>query len=696
MKPSGFTGCHSSDTPLTMKTARKELISNAKRLAGIGSDLIPALNTAIQALADQALQGIVMFYGGAPTPVGRANIDWSGPQHKHQEWPAQLNRFFQLAPLAAAYRKTGDEKYAECARDFIADWIRAHPTRAGWEIAKHDNTLNLSIRVGQGQHPGWLGTLPDFLKSPAFDDAFLESIFRSVQAQLGFLADRLTPVGNWRISQAECFLWAGLRLTFLPEAEGWRALGARILNDAFHRQVLPDGVHVERNPNYHGWMRDVMERLWELGEKMPELGLAITADAVARMHDYGLAATNPNGFLSPLHDGSSPRTRLQPNNALNGAISRRAAFRKKAGLTEIPPPASWFFPDAGQAFLRDGWGADAVYATFDATPWGGSHCHLSRNAVQVHAYGRSLLVDPGSLTYEMTDPFAPHGKSTRAHNTLNLNGWNQSLCDLRSTRVWTGDGYDFVTSTYQGGYWPGVYKWWFTEGHGSGIWAGHSRTLLWIRNRCIVILDKIDRTFEAHGAASHTAPSLEANWQLCEGPVTLDPSARRAVTGHPDANLLLLFPLVADGMELSIHEGEIDPPRGWLTGASKGSKYTPAPQVVLRSAPMRRWTEDLATVLVPFRGERAPAVSAKARGPTKAGVRSLTIDWEDGSEDTIHWTSTLHCMIGVHEGISTDAGLVHLQKNRDRSLAKGLVVEGTYCAPFASKARTRPETFGIG
>ena len=57
-------------------------------------------------LSDQARKiaaGTVYFHSRMPVEVGLENIDWSGGHIHHQEWPAQLNRFFHLSPLASAY-----------------------------------------------------------------------------------------------------------------------------------------------------------------------------------------------------------------------------------------------------------------------------------------------------------------------------------------------------------------------------------------------------------------------------------------------------------------------------------------------------------------------------------------------------------------------------------------------------------------
>ncbi|MCM8770180.1 MAG: hypothetical protein NC911_11065, partial [Candidatus Omnitrophica bacterium] len=80
--------------------------------------------------AKAAIQGKLFFYGESfqkePVTVGTSGVDWSGKHLKHQEWPAYLNRFSYLFPLALQYKATGKEKYALAARAYLQDWISSH------------------------------------------------------------------------------------------------------------------------------------------------------------------------------------------------------------------------------------------------------------------------------------------------------------------------------------------------------------------------------------------------------------------------------------------------------------------------------------------------------------------------------------------------------------------------------------------
>ena len=127
-------------------------------------------------LADAIVSGRVpfRFFDVKLMQVGRRDIDWSGKHLAHQEWPAQLNRFFHLAPLSTAWMAARKACYAEAARDYVEDWLRAHPLLPAWTLSDGDNTLTLSIRQQM-----WWTNLPSFFDHPAFDEAFVERLAES-------------------------------------------------------------------------------------------------------------------------------------------------------------------------------------------------------------------------------------------------------------------------------------------------------------------------------------------------------------------------------------------------------------------------------------------------------------------------------------------------------------------------------------
>ncbi len=697
-----------------MPTLLQQLQSAASPIIAAWGDPLPAWNDQTRRTADCAVDGVLLFRfnGLIPTTIGRRNIDWSGKHHQHQEWPAQLNRFFTLGSLARAWLQTGQSHYVQAARDYIEDWIASHPTpqsSATFSMQRYDNVLNLGLRMGDSQHNGWLGTLPAFMSSPIFDEAFVRCVIDSAAAQLNYLSEHPAPTINWRIANADALLLSGIRISHHPSSQVWRRVGVRLLNDAFRRQVLRDGAHMERTPGYHHWMTRVADKFVTLARHVPEIRLDLNRDIVAGLYDYAVAALRPNGAHNGIHD--SQGSRITPDNdgpapsrnAISTALQDRAAFRKSVGLPEQDPPTSAFFLDAGQAYLRTDWSPDATYVTFDATTYGGGHCHLSRNAIQIHAFGKTLLPDPGWLTYEGSDPASFHGKSTRAHNTLNLNGWNQSSSNPSITRFFHADArqvakgatlpvYDLCRSDYEGGYWQSNYNWGFDR-MSHGIWASHCRIALFVHDLGVLVIDNMYRVPTSLPESDAFIPSVEANWQLMEGDVNLDLNNRVVHTAHERGNVALHMAVIPEGAEVTMAAGigrkEEATIRGWLP---TDDGLAPASQVRIELPHMHKRYADFVTMILPFAGSTPAAVKIKAQSASGIKPGWLELAHADGRCDQFAWMYRMDMMLGSCElfgGFETDASFIHIRLDSQGNVMGVTAFDGTYITP--SDARRQLE-----
>jgi hypothetical protein len=594
--------------------------------------------------------------------------------------PWKDNNLLRIA--ASGWRATRDSRLGAAAR-----------ARFAAEVFDQEEANFSKPSLTQGvMLQKWLSVLGWFRDSGDFPEPFTDRLLAGVARLADRLAGRICPASmNWRVADAANLLKAGLLLDTLPQSAGWRRLAVSVLNDAVNRQVNADGSHRERNPHYHVWMTQEITVLWRMGQAFPELGLRIPAERVAAMWDYALFCNRPNGTENGLHDSRGWYEGGRPDREQ----ADRTAFLQDAGLPAARPAPSGWFPDAGQALLRDSWETDAVYVTFDATRWGEGHCHYSRNALQVHAYGRTLLADPGVFEYADT-PLGNVGRSTRAHSTMNVNGWNQAQTNPSQTSYRHAEGYDLVWSDYEGTFHPGPSSMVNGGDLGPGIWASHHRCLFWIHGKAIVVIDSFVRVPD-RGETPESAPFLESNWQLGPGPASWDPSDRRLVTGHRDANLLMLFPAVPAGCLGSLHTGEVEPPRGFFSNLftdfgedmPNRGRPVPAPQLCLSQAPMTGGRAEYVTVLVPFRGVTPPVVQAAARPATLTKPGSLEMEWGDGRRDSLAWSYRLDMGLGEQPGYETDASLVHLAKDPAGAM-QGLALDATYLSPYGGERSLKP------
>ncbi len=99
-------------------------------------------------------------------------------------------------------------------------------------------------------------------------------------------------------------------------------------------------------------------------------------------------------------------------------------------------PLDRYFADTGFVYLRDSWdhagdvGGDMVFSL--QSGGGGrscSHEHFDKNSFSLYAYGEYLITDPGHSCYR-GESHQTYDTSTAAHNTVDIDGENQTLAFL--------------------------------------------------------------------------------------------------------------------------------------------------------------------------------------------------------------------------------------------------------------------------
>jgi len=643
---------------------RQVIAERAVALAGFPGQKLPEATPQLLARAEKIAGGTIFFYGRKEVQIGLRGIDWTGSHVKHQEWPAQLNRFFHLPPLAAAYRKTGDERFAQAARSYIADWIEGHP---GYDTTQRfmpgDSGLNMSIRLGTSHSAGWGGTIPAFLVSSTFDDALLKRIADCMSVQAAFLADHLTPWGNWRISELDALVFTALRFPFLSDPADLLDRGIKGMRNALATQFLRDGVHIERCPGYHEWMADVLADYCDLARRFPEADAKADTGALLRALDY-----SAHDELFGVNDSRAPH---RDPDVLRHAEHRKAVLARLFPAIEGPddPPLQQVFADAGHVFVRSGWEPGAEYLAFDASTWGGGHGHLSRLSFVFRSGGRALVADPGILNYEMSDPFGPYGKATRAHSTLSLNGWNQSEADADLLRTELTDDIALVHARYSGGYWEGEYGWSFADGHGRGLFGVHERLLFWVKGEYLLVLD---------GMVTDSGATIHNCWQM--GPMeawTAEADSLSWWSRNPDINALVKCIPFVQGTEMECFEGSREPMRGWA--GEHGDDAVPAPLVEFRYPSGTSGDSPSAILIAPFTGGGPPTYVARRTSLAGWGrLRHLELALLSGATDLITWTKDLSSPVEYGSPMVSDAPFVWLRLDAAGKPSKCFLLDGSY------------------
>lgn len=361
--------------------------------------------------ADEALRGEIMgFHLGYP-------IDWAFNPEGSLEWAHFLHRHHFLRSLVIGYAETGNPAYSGVLENIVKDWIAANPVPIGsnggagpsWE------TLSVAWRLREWL---WLAGVTDAFRmfSPEARELMLRSVWEHAQS----LVDHQGHPNNWIIVESAALALAGMCFPGFRDARSWRESGIRRLATELERQFFRDGVHFEISPLYHAICFHALLEVREAAQKAREPLPNIFFDRLERCAEYLAGLCRPDFTWPSLNDsGSMDKDYTALLRKAGDMLSRPDLQWIGSRGTEGRTPESGLrvFPDAGIAVMRSGYEPDAHYAVFRAGPAGASHVHEDVLSLEITAWGRPILVDPGITSYG-PDALTDHYRSRPAHNTI--------------------------------------------------------------------------------------------------------------------------------------------------------------------------------------------------------------------------------------------------------------------------------------
>lgn len=322
-----------------------------------------------------------------------------------QLWRYHLH-YFEYARDLALLAEMGERDRAYAVfRNLATSWIEANKDLVsdGW----HPYTISLRL-------VNWCESADFFERELEKDRFFAARLIGSIYSQARFLFRHLEHDvrGNHLIKNLRALIWAG---NFFegPEPAAWHARALELLRVELGEQVLADGGHFERTPGYHlQVLRDLAETFRLLDEN--SISAPWLESTVERMREFLRAITPPSGRLPMLKDTiqSGARGGGDSSSAFVGSPVRRFGN---------------FLASTGYAVMRNDQHGDFLIADFgrvcpDYLP---AHAHADMFSYELTLGGRPIIVDSGVYEYakgEWRDWF----RSTRAHNTVEVDGRNQS------------------------------------------------------------------------------------------------------------------------------------------------------------------------------------------------------------------------------------------------------------------------------
>ncbi len=610
--------------------------------------------------------------------AGDSKIVWEPNRHQH---------FFTLGQ---AYVLTGEERYAEECLAQIEHWRRENPYPRGINWA---SSLEAAFRMWS-----WMWMLRMLAGSKALDGKRLTEVASGIAQHADYIAQNLSTYfspNTHLLGEGFALYMAGLFLPELRGADRWRDAGRAILHEQIEAQVKPDGSHVEQSSYYHRYATDFFLCAAIQDEASGGMFPKSYRDRLEKMCEFLLCACWPSGSLvmtgdadggrvlalSP-HDPNDPRATL----STAAVYFRRGDFKGAAGryheetfwlmgtnsarefeslaLADLKA-SSRNFSNAGWVTQRSEWSKHARLLFFDAGPQGMGACaHGHADALQVlcAADGVEWLIDPNTFVYTSSREWRDYFRSTRAHNTLVVDGRDQSepvdffkwraIPDVQLEFSAVLPRFDIAIAAHNG----------YTRLPEP---VTHRRTVMFVKPEYWIVSDELT------GTGTHT---LEFSFHFAPG-VKVEFSHGAWLASKSGARFLLVPPA---GVEISIVKGEESPMQGWMSN-DYGHKE-PAPVLVARAQtamPARfHW------LLCP-----SPAGWPRVRELPGPGLR-LAVETDAW---TAHFVVRGQQLDPDRSELWTDAEVAFLRRTKTGAAARFVLVNGC-CAESGGQALVRADS----
>lgn len=331
----------------------------------------------------------------------REGFDWC-PDGTTRLWRYHLHYFDYLREA----RRGSDNK--KC---LIQWWIDANRqnSQPGWEA------FTTSLRI-----VNWIF----FFSSAAIRDSVPPAWLCSLYRQALWLEknDESHILANHYFENMKALLFAGLYFSG-ADAERWCKKAQRELSRQLREQILDDGGHYERSPQYHCLMLENYLDLYNLasaaGDRVGRGFIDQLRSAAERSLAFLDAILFP-GDLIPLFNDSAYGAAPQPA-SLRAYAARLWGYRRP----QPAPVALIDLPDSGLFGLR----LHSDMLLIDCGDIGPSyqpgHTHCDFLSYELMLQGEKIIVDTGLFEYE-PGAMRRHVRSTRAHNTVVVDGQEQS------------------------------------------------------------------------------------------------------------------------------------------------------------------------------------------------------------------------------------------------------------------------------
>ncbi|MBN1227760.1 MAG: alginate lyase family protein [Deltaproteobacteria bacterium] len=378
---------------------------------------------------------------------GDCKLVWEPSRHHH------------LVVLATAYRAGGDIKYAQAVIEQLGSWLDQCPFGRGmnWK-----SPMELGIRL-----INWVWALDLIHESGLFEGEFRSRVLHTVYLHLWEIArkySRFSSANNHLIGEAAGVFIAASYFHYLNNSGQWKKEAKDILEREIINQIYPDGCDREHAFGYQLFVLQFFIIALRVAHLTGTDFSAQYQDRIEKMLEFIGLMTDGGGSLPIVGDADDgyvldlgcDRMDTESLLSIGTVVFGRSDFKEWSGgyrestwwllgsssretYKKIPVSGQYrnlqsrSFEESGYYILQSGAKEtyDRISVLFDCAELGyksiAGHGHADALSFTLRVFGSDVFVDSGTYDYFTYPEWRKYFRSTRAHNTVVIDGADQSV-----------------------------------------------------------------------------------------------------------------------------------------------------------------------------------------------------------------------------------------------------------------------------
>jgi len=373
------------------------------------------------------------------------------------------NRHQHLVTLAQAYALSREHRYFQAIRGHLESWFDACPHAKGpnWCSALEAAMRLISWSIAWQLLGGKESRLFSEPSCRAFRAQWLQSVFRHARFIHGYFS-RYSSANNHLLGEAAGLYIAATTWPCWPQASRWKKSAQTVLEREILLQNGTDGVNLEQAVGYQRFDLELLLLCWLAAEAHGEDFSPAFRSRIESMLEYLASIMDVGGnvpMIGDCDDATVCRLDHRPDFcgyrsllAIGALLFGRGDFKAKAG--GLDERTRWLVRNANSAYealnaqdvvlpVRQAFPVGGYYVLgcdfetekelrliVDAGPLGyqtiAAHGHADALAFTLSVGGKEIFIDPGTYAYHTEEPWRQYFRGTAAHNTVRVDGHDQS------------------------------------------------------------------------------------------------------------------------------------------------------------------------------------------------------------------------------------------------------------------------------